>query len=208
MTFQGIYDLAKVMYDEARSPSEQEAKFAIRYENSRLAWQEWYFRNFEISEDARAHLRPFLRVKQVEEKDIIYHKDIPEFRFNTGITGEFIFGCSGKTTKRTIPISPRKIHHAIASLSDAWANPDDADPVFFESGDKEKGSFFQILSTNVPKKVNIYYVKYPKKFDIIDNPNGVPEEEDGSVKEIINFLLKSREYTFENFNRFKAIDSI
>lgn len=187
-TNKGIYVAAQEKWDKANSPHMTEFAFQLLYQESRLEWMKLKVKDFEVTEQVRVDLFPFVRKKVLGKTDkILLTAVAPDRIFHrTKLTGVYTFECNGKQNKRILDIVPRAVDSNISN--DPYNQPDDTEPAYYDDNDGA-GTYIQILSTSIPEEVTLRYIKYPNPFDLLDQPDGLTEEEEAQQNEIIDIAV-------------------
>lgn len=199
----GIYKAAQKKWDKANTPHQTQAAFLLLYSESRLEWMKLKVKDFEVTEQVRTDLLPFIRKKDFGTTDKVILKNIGSDRIfaRTKLTGVFTFECAGKKTKRTLDIPPRSVDSDI--FNDPFNQPDDTDPCYYDDNDGA-GPYMLILSTNVPENVVLRYIKYPEPYELLDRPNDVTEEDELQQDEIIDMAVAKYLGQIRDFERMQA----
>ncbi len=206
LTNKELYEYGRKQHSDPNSDYWKPAEFVRNYEHARLEWLKDLAPKIETDELARRSAEPFITephnfgtTNRVSLAALI----------NTLVAvymvhGEWKFECNGRVTTRTLAVPPRQIEKAIPGLVDFTEQPVDSDPVYIEEKEGEF-MYIRVLAQTVPENLTVHYLKQPKPFDLITNPNGTTDEGYTQQLEILNRALEIRETTSENWAKLQAL---
>jgi len=198
-----IFRYASEKLDKSNSPDIQKLAFVWMYEESRLEWLRLKVKDFEVTELQRSDARAFIRDKDFGDVRQVNITDDLNIAFVLGVWADFDFQCGAQITTYTRPIVPFTVDEGIESLSDPFNQPDDEFPRYIERRN-DAGLYFDILSTNTPKGVSVYYVKKPKPYALLTEPNGFTEEDQAQQYDIIDMVVMKYSLSIEDYNKWQA----
>jgi len=199
-----IFRYASEKIDKSNSPDVQKLAFVWMYEEARLEWLRLKSKDFEVTEAQRSDLRIFIRDTDLGNVRKAYINDNLNVAFILGVWADFDFECNGTVNTYTRPIMPLSIDEAAEAMTDPFNQPDDEFPRYVERRDAQ-GLYFDILSTNVPKGVSVFYVKKPNPYALLTDPNGFTEEDQAQQYDIIDRAVMKYELSIENFNKYQGM---
>jgi len=198
-----IFRYASEKIDKSNSPDIQKLAFVWMYEEARLEWLRLKVKDFEVTELQRSDARAFIRDRDFGDVKQVRITDNLNIAFVLGVWADFDFQCGAQVTTYTRPIMPFTIDEGVESLTDPFNQPDDEFPRYIERRD-DLGLYFDILSTNVPKGVSVFYVKKPNHYALLEDPTGFTEEDQPQQYDIIDMAVMKYELSIENFNKYQG----
>lgn len=205
LTNEELYKYAGVKYDKSNSPHVQKKAFVWLYSQARLNWLRFKFKDFEVTNIARSDLRQFIRDFDFGDVRRVIIPDSLNVEFVAGVYADFEFFCNGNTNLRTRPIIPFTADGGVESGSDPYWQPNDEFPSYMERNNGQEW-YLDILSTNTPKGVAVFFCKKPKPFDLLENPTGFTEEDEKQQYDILDMAVRDYDAIIENYNQYQARD--
>lgn len=200
-----LYNYAQEKYDKYNSPYMTERAFQWMYSEARKEWLKDKLKQYETVEQVRMDLAPFNR-----EKDFIATNRInlsgtapDKVEFKVALWANFEFECNGEITVYTVPVQPVSKDQVANLLRDPFNQPTDEFPIYIEKNDGQP--YLEILSTSIPQVATLSFVKAPKDFNLVSDPQGFTEEEEMQQYEILDISVKKAELTIENFGKFQGM---
>lgn len=200
-----LYKYAQEKYDKYNSPHIRHRAFQWMYSEARKEWLRQKLKDYETVEQVRMDLLPFNREKDfLNTKRINLNQVAPDkIEQRTGVWADFEFECNGEVKIYTFPVQPLTKDVAAVLMTDPFNQPSDEFPYYLDKNDGQP--YLEILSTTTPQVVTLSYIKAPKDYDLINDPNGYTEEEETQQYEILDISVKKAELSIENFAKFQGM---
>lgn len=199
-----IFKYASEKIDRSNSPDIQKLAFVWMYEEARLEWLRFKVKDFEVTELQRSDLRVFIREVDLGNTKKAYIDPDWNLAFVMSVWADFDFECNGAINTYTRPIMPFSIDEGPEAMTDPFNQPNDEWPRYIERHDSQ-GLYLDLLSTNTPQGVSVFYVKKPEPYGLLTDPTGFTEEDQAQQYEIIDRAVMKYELSIENYNKYQGM---
>lgn len=194
--------------DKYGSPYFEEETVTKVLNESYAEWLKDKVKMVEADEDARANLSVLTLKKTIPT---LSSKKIPlsfspALEYILSVSGTYTYECLGTSTKRERPIKPLLLDELSKSKDNPDLAPDDYFPGYVRYFDGTN-VVIDIVSESTPSNVEIFYIKQPVLFDIVNRPNDRIEVGLGQQHEIIDIAIRKLSITDNNYQSANAITS-
>lgn len=182
-----IYDLIESNRDTIGFPYFGEAQVSELFNSEYVRYVD-EVSNLPEGEPLRARIAPLVQEKQLSDTGVIPASALSGSMKILSILADFDFECRGDVNRYTRPVTPLSFDALGVSLDDPSTQPSDTFPSYIEKP-SPAGRSIEIKSDNTPKKIYLWYIKYPDPIDIENDPNGTIELDALAQEEIIKRVL-------------------
>ena len=204
LTNSQVYKYFQGKVDKANAPYIPPAQMALMYTESRLEWLRLKSKDFEVTTLQRSDLRPFIKEQDFGSVLTVSIPNDSEILYTMGVWANFEFECKGVTRISTRPIRPLTIDEAAEIMMDPFNQPNDEFPAYVERSDNNV-PYLDILCSSAPVEGTVFFIKSPKPFELLTDPNGYTDESETAQFEIIDIAVKKAELEIENLNKFQGM---
>lgn len=200
-----VYEYVMLLNDKSRGVDFDEKEVSDLLNAAYIEWVDSLVRKGEVNDRNKTLLDQLVYKRDYGSVKKIRLSLLPGVSFRVwNVLCNYEFECKGIKSTLTRPVVPKTHDQIGVAMSNPFESPTDWWP-FYTRYSEGGAPVLEIHSDNLPKEVEVTYVKMPETFDAVNNPDGFMEVSIDAQYQVCDLLLAKMLINTENYNAAQAV---